>query len=392
MDTQLTAFSLLTIMATSLLLARLFAIIIHVLGHGITALLTTKSTVSLYIGEILGSYCLIKMPLHPRLVVYFTYFPLDWLRGSYFLSNTPVDTRRWIIVAFAGPIASLLLAITAGYIMMTDSYFILIKIISGLILFFAFIDFLSLIPRKKKHYVFNTPFYNDGATIQQLFKNKSVADALQHAKQLYLQQEYAQAISVLQQQLDKGSNNKIIYQYLLNCYLFLNDTPNVLKTAKILEEQFDLPEENYNSIGLYYAAAMESHEEALRYFEKAIALQPEYIDAISNKAFVFMCMGQNEPAIEFFNQVLALEPASAYAYSNRGLAKMKSGNLDDGLKDIQTALDLDQKEAYAHRNMGIYHLEMNNHQEALKNFEQAYALNPNVYQIKMLIEKAQKVL
>jgi hypothetical protein len=42
--------------------------------------------------------------------------------------------------------------------------------------------------------------------------------------------------------------------------------------------------------------------------------------------------------------------------------------------------------------MGIYHLEMSNHQEALKNVEQAYALNPNVHQIKMLIEKAQKVL
>ena len=245
---------------------------------------------------------------------------------------------------------------------------------------------------KNKHYVFDTPFYNDGATLQQLFKDKPVADALQHAKQLFLQQEYAQAISVLQQQLDKGNNNKIIYQYLLNCYLVLNDTPNVLKTAKILEEQFDLPEENYNSIGIYYAAALESHEEALRYFEKAIALQPEYIDAIGNKAFLFMCMGQNEPAIEFFNRVLALEPASAYAYSNRGLAKMKSGNVDDGLKDIQTALNLDQKEAYAHRNMGIYHLEMNNHQQALKNFEQAFDLNPDVYQIKMLIEKAQKVL
>ncbi len=167
METLLAASFLLTIIFTSLFLARLFATIIHVLGHGITALLITKSTVLLYIGEILGSYCLIKMPLHPRFVVYFTYFPLYWYRGSYFLSNTPVDTRRRIIVALSGPIASLLLAITAGYIMMTNAYAIQIKIVSSPILFFAFMDFLSLIPRKNKHYVLIRLF----TTMAQHFNN-----------------------------------------------------------------------------------------------------------------------------------------------------------------------------------------------------------------------------
>lgn len=384
MENLLTLLTILTAVFSGLFLGRLVTIIVHVLGHGITALLITKATVLLYVGDIISSFCLIEKQLHQRLKLYFCYSPLFWYRGSYFLAHAAVDTRRRIVIAISGPIASLLLTITAGYIMFDNSYFVLTRIVSGPIFIFAFMDFLSLIPRKKKYHVFTTPFYNDGETIRQLFIEMEVEDGLQRFQLLCGQQAYPQAIIQLQQLLNKGYD-EIVYQHLLHIYVFLKDGPNILKTAKIMEERFELSAELYNVIGLYHASIMESHEEALRYFEKAIEMHPNYLDALNSKAFLFICLGQNEQAIELFSQTIELDPASAYSYSNRGLAKIKSGDVDGGLKDIQTALELDPNEAYALRSMGLYHLEMSDHQQALQNFEQAKALNPDVYQIDKLI-------
>lgn len=384
MENLLTLLTILTAVFSGLFLGRLVTIIVHVLGHGITALLISKATVALFIGEMTGGYFLIKKPLHRRLDIYFCYFPSLWYRGSYFLANTVVDTRRRIIIALSGPIASLLLAVTALFIIFDDSYFVLTKIFCGPIFIFAFMDFLSLIPREKKYHVFSTPFYNDGETIKQLIKRKSFEDSLQPVNLLYAQQSYKEAITQLQQLLDKGYN-EIVFQHLLHCYIVLEDVPNVIKTTKMMEEQFEVPTKLYNKIGVWHAFGAESYEEALRCFEKAIEKRPNYLDALNNKAFLFICLGQNEQAIELFSQTIELDPASAYSYSNRGLAKIISGDVDGGLKDIQTALELDPNEAYALRSMGLYHLEMNDHQQALQNFEQAKALNPDVYQIDKLI-------
>ena len=68
-------------------------------------------------------------------------------------------------------------------------------------------------------------------------------------------------------------------------------------------------------------------EEAIEAYNKALALNPNYAEAYSNKGNALKNQGRLGEAIEAYNKALSLEPN--YAEAARNLVKIPLGRIDD---------------------------------------------------------------
>jgi tetratricopeptide (TPR) repeat protein len=77
--------------------------------------------------------------------------------------------------------------------------------------------------------------------------------------------------------------------------------------------------------------------DALKDCDKAVELQPNVGNSFENRAFVYLRLGQLKKAIADYNRALKLDPESADDLYGRGLARLKSGDKEGGQADIAAA-------------------------------------------------------
>ncbi|MGB7058047.1 MAG: tetratricopeptide repeat protein, partial [Geitlerinemataceae cyanobacterium] len=77
--------------------------------------------------------------------------------------------------------------------------------------------------------------------------------------------------------------------------------------------------------------------EALADYDRAILLDPNYVDAYNNRGILRSQLGNFQGAIEDYTQAIRRNPALAEAYYNRGTALAAGGDREGALKDFQVA-------------------------------------------------------
>lgn len=103
----------------------------------------------------------------------------------------------------------------------------------------------------------------------------------------------------------------------------------------------------YNNRGVAYWEKGD-HDHALRDFDKAIALNPDYAEAYNNRGVAYRKKDEHARAIQDYNKAIDLKPDYAEAYQNRGLAYVRQGEFARGIQDFDKAIELkpDLAEAY----------------------------------------------
>ena len=119
-------------------------------------------------------------------------------------------------------------------------------------------------------------------------------------------------------------------------------------------------------------------QEALAQFDAAIASNPNYIDAYSNRGVTLQELGRLEEAIANFDKAIKLKPDYAEANSNRGLVMQELGRLDEATASHRRALAINPNYAAAHSNLGNVLLLMGQTGEAFEHHRKAVALAPQV--------------
>ncbi len=120
------------------------------------------------------------------------------------------------------------------------------------------------------------------------------------------------------------------------------------------------------------------HKEALAQFDSAIASNPDYADAYSNRGVTLQEMGRLEEAIASFDKAIELRPDYAEAHSNRGLVMQELGRLEEAIVSHRRALAIDPNYAAAHSNLGNALLLTGQAGEAFNSHRKAVALAPQV--------------
>ena len=117
-------------------------------------------------------------------------------------------------------------------------------------------------------------------------------------------------------------------------------------------------------------------DQAIEEFQKALALQPENDPARNNLGQAFLAKGQEREAMMQFQKVLERNPRAPKANYNLGIVLMQEGRVDEAVVHFQNALDGDPDFALARDNLGIAMLKKGREREAFVQFQKVLANDP----------------
>jgi tetratricopeptide (TPR) repeat protein len=130
---------------------------------------------------------------------------------------------------------------------------------------------------------------------------------------------------------------------------------DILMARKMYRESIDVYKEGpldsaiiQNKIGIAYHQMLQMNE-ARKYYEQAIKLNPKYAEAINNLGTIHYARRSYRRAIGQYNKALKLAPNSASIYSNLGTAQFARKKYEEASASYQKALALDP-EVFEHRN------------------------------------------
>jgi tetratricopeptide (TPR) repeat protein len=88
-------------------------------------------------------------------------------------------------------------------------------------------------------------------------------------------------------------------------------------------------------------------EEAISYFDQALAKKADYYDAFHHKGVALAAMGHQEAAIDCYDKALKIHPNDHDILCSRGKALLALGRYEDALNDYDRALTLQSKSTTA---------------------------------------------
>ncbi len=87
-------------------------------------------------------------------------------------------------------------------------------------------------------------------------------------------------------------------------------------------------------------SALKRHTEALASYDRALALKPDFAEALNNRAGTLLLLNRHEQALASCEAALAIKPAFAEALHNRGTALSRLGRHEAAIEAFRRALDL----------------------------------------------------
>ncbi len=124
------------------------------------------------------------------------------------------------------------------------------------------------------------------------------------------------------------------------------------------------------------AAQVGKNEIAVDLFDRALAVKPDFAEALSNRGNALQELKRYEEALASYEKALSIKAGIAEALSNRGNALTALKRYDEALASYDRALliKLDYPEAL--HNRGIALIALKRYDDALANYDQALAIKP----------------
>jgi len=133
-----------------------------------------------------------------------------------------------------------------------------------------------------------------------------------------------------------------------------------------------------NPYGLHYLGILRSQQgrpgEALAAFTRALAVKPDYLEALGSRARLLREVRRPAEALADFDRALAIEPRQAQLLNLRGLALIELGRHDEALASFERALTVRPDYVVALNNRGNVLQDLRRPAEALASYEAALAV------------------
>ena len=175
--------------------------------------------------------------------------------------------------------------------------------------------------------------------------------------------------------LEVEPRNAELRAELAACYLEANradDALMQLKEAARLEP----------SAGRHYDVArvlllQEKYDEAEPSFRQALALRPEFAEAIYGLAVVLHGQNRIDDAIELYQQALNRDPANVSGHYNLGRAFAARGQNDRAIQNYQQAVELAPEDADARQGLARAMVMVNQLAEAMYQYRRTLEIDPD---------------
>ncbi len=127
-------------------------------------------------------------------------------------------------------------------------------------------------------------------------------------------------------------------------------------------------------IALYYLG---KYQEAISCYDKAIELDPKNTEVYYNKALALDKLGKYQEAISCYDKAIELDPKNTEVYSGKGFTLSDLGKYQEAISCFDKAIELDPKNTRAYFSKGYALFHLGQYQEAIKYYDKAIALDPN---------------
>lgn len=244
--------------------------------------------------------------------------------------------------------------------------------------------------------------------------NRDVLVKLATVLQTYFPENTAETIQCYEKLLEFDIDTASIYYELGHLYLRKEDKINSVSAFKLALER-DTENPYYNNSLAYAFSKAELYDDAIEYYQKAIALNPDnewtsivcqalggiYAEVNGNiEAAVatyqagiilnpqnydlYIALGDTymaeydlDKAIKAYCDAILADPENYRGYSKAGIALYEKDYVEEALVAYHKAIELNPENAFAQNNLGILYLDgMLDAEEALEYFEEAIALDP----------------
>ena len=92
--------------------------------------------------------------------------------------------------------------------------------------------------------------------------------------------------------------------------------------------------------------------EALRYFDKILAINPKNVTALTNKGIALNYLANHTGAILYYDKALVVDPNNIRALNDKGIALNYLRNFTQAIQSFDKALAIDPKNVRALTNKG----------------------------------------
>jgi tetratricopeptide (TPR) repeat protein len=135
------------------------------------------------------------------------------------------------------------------------------------------------------------------------------------------------------------------------------------------------------------------NKEAIKDYNEAIKLNPQYVNAYNNRGIAQANLPQPQynKAIKDYNEAIKLNPQHVNAYYNRGITKNDQKKYEDAIKDYSKAIELDPNFALAYIGRGITKESQEKYEEAIEDYKIAIQLAKR-YDSNLILTKCSKNL
>jgi len=98
---------------------------------------------------------------------------------------------------------------------------------------------------------------------------------------------------------------------------------------------------------------LEMYTEAVKYYQKAIKLNPDFTEAFINLGVAYYQLGKYSKAIDAYEKALQLNPQSPSLYNKLGSAYIIHGSYTKALGSFKKATDIEPGNPVSHYNLGV---------------------------------------
>jgi tetratricopeptide (TPR) repeat protein len=110
---------------------------------------------------------------------------------------------------------------------------------------------------------------------------------------------------------------------------------------------------------------------AIRFFEKAIEIDPNYLEPYINIGLLYNKEGDTEKAISYYEKAIAVDPDFTKAHYNLGTVYAEKGKLDKAVSEFKKCLSINPDLAKAHSQLGTAYVSKGLDSEAADHFYRA---------------------
>jgi tetratricopeptide (TPR) repeat protein len=214
---------------------------------------------------------------------------------------------------------------------------------------------------------------------------------------------YNESLKIFDEAIEAASQNFEKAQIWFEKAHLFAEQGNYNETTEALEKVFELAPQDIDlwiNGGILLSAVLGRNDDALKYYESAIKIDPENKLALINKANALVKLnrtdeatGAYQEALNITNKNLEDDPENSNLWAEKGLLLHNVGNSEEAVKAFANATRIDPMDETSWKMMGVLLAsELHRYDEAALAFDGALQANPEDGQVWTLKADALKAL